>query len=145
LAGLFEEIDIVETSQKETEENFDQFCEFVAEPAFETMAEELLAFGIKTKIKRSKGKSISFTIRFPQSRIDRFDYVILLPKNALELRLRLKVRGRGHKKGVLEDKNGPFMEQITPKEILKLSKKSIILDVIKHCRHFIFRALTSPD
>jgi len=41
LAKCFEELRVIEECKGETPENFKQFCEFIAEPAFESLAEEL--------------------------------------------------------------------------------------------------------
>jgi len=49
LASFFEGISILEISKKETIENFNQFCEFIVEPGFESLDEELKQFGIKSK------------------------------------------------------------------------------------------------
>ena len=49
LASFFEEYAIIETSKKETLDDFDQFCEFIAEPAFENLSGALKELGIKSK------------------------------------------------------------------------------------------------
>ena len=110
LSGFFEEYAIIETSKKETLDDFAQFCEFIAEPAFENLSAELKEFGIRSKSRRIRGKSITFLIYFPGSRIDNFHYAICLPKNSIELRLTLRIRGRKNKKNVLEEKPMPFMD-----------------------------------
>jgi hypothetical protein len=143
LASFFEEYAIIETSKKETLDDFDQFCEFIAEPAFENLATEMREFGIKAKSRRIRGKSITFVINFPGSRIDNFHYAICLPKNSIELRLTLRIRGRQSQKNVLEEKPLPFMGSVNPAGVLKLKKEDIILDVIQHYRHFVLEALTS--
>lgn len=143
LAGFFEEYAIIETSKKETLDDFAQFCEFIAEPAFENLSEELKEFGIRSKSRRIRGKSITFLIYFPGSRIDNFHYAICLPKNSIELRLTLRIRGRKNKKNVLEEKPKPFMDSINPAGVLKLKKEDIIIDVIRHYRNFILESLTS--
>ena len=56
LASFFEGYRIIEKSKDETIKNFDQFCEFVVEPAFESLGEELENYRITSKIKRDKGK-----------------------------------------------------------------------------------------
>jgi hypothetical protein len=144
LRGLFEDFTIVETSKKETLEDFDQFCEFIAEPAFESLAEALKEFKIKAKSYRTKGKSITFQTNFPGMRIDNFQYAIILPKNSVELRLNLKIKGRKNSRSVMEKKEEPFMDSVNPKGLLKLKKEDIIQDVIGHYRNFVLTALTSP-
>jgi hypothetical protein len=94
LTSFFEEFTIVETSKKETLDNFAQFCEFIAEPAFESLSEALREYGIGSKSRITKGKSVAMQINFPGSRIDNFHYAIILPKNSLELKLKLEIKGR---------------------------------------------------
>ena len=43
---------------------FDQFCEFIAEPAYESLKEELKQYNIKSGFNKEKGKSINFQIDF---------------------------------------------------------------------------------
>ncbi len=143
LSGFFEEYAIIETSKKEALDDFDQFCEFIAEPAFENLSGELKAFGIKSKSKRAKGKSITFQINFPGSRIDNFHYAICLPKNSLELRLTLRVRGRKNIRNVMEEKQMPFMDGIKPPGVLKLKKEDVIHNIIRHYRDFVLESLTT--
>lgn len=143
LAGFFEEYAIIETSKKETLDDFAQFCEFIAEPAFENLAGDLKEFGIGSKYKRIRGKSITFLINFPGSRIDNFHYAICLPKNSIEMRLTLRIRGRKTRKNILEEKPLPFMNSVNPAGVLKLKKEDIILDVIRHYRNFILESLTT--
>jgi hypothetical protein len=145
LANYFEELRILQESKQEALENFGQFCEFVAEPAFESLEEELQPYGIRSKIKTERGKSISFMIYFPKSRIENFHYIIRLPKNSLELTLKLKIRGRKSKSSPFEDREQPFMKEIAPREVLKLEKSALIQDVIEFYRHFNFEAFTAQD
>jgi len=109
LTRYFEEARILQSSKQEALGNFDQFCEFVAEPAFENLGDELEQFEIKTKMSRAKGKWITLQIYFLGSRIDNFSYTIELPKNSLELRLRLKIKGRNDKKSPPRFSEEPFM------------------------------------
>jgi len=143
LSGFFEEYTIIETSKKETLDDFDQFCEFIAEPAFENLSGELKEFAIRSKAKRNKGKSITFQINFPGSRIDNFHYAICLPKNSVELRLTLRVRGRKNTRSVMEEKQTPFMNGVNPRSVLKLKKEDIIHDIIRRYRDFVLESLTT--
>ncbi|MFQ6038817.1 MAG: hypothetical protein ACE5LV_09400 [Candidatus Aminicenantales bacterium] len=145
LRNFFHEFSIVEASKKETLEDFDQFCEFVVEPAFEALGEELKEYGISSRFRRIKGERAAFMVRFSNTRIDQFQYIISLPKNSLELRLKLKTRGRKDKKSGMKEKEQKFMDHVPPKEILKLKKEEIIQDVIQSYRDFILEALTSPE
>ena len=47
LANHFENVRVIELCQAETVGQFDNFCEFIAEPAFESLAEEMGNFRIK--------------------------------------------------------------------------------------------------
>ena len=145
LTNFFEEFSIIETSKKEALEDFDQFCEFIVEPAFESLAEALKELGIKSKSRRTKDKSISFQINFPGSRIDNFQYIVCLPKNSLEMRLKLRIRGRKNKKSVMGEKEESFMEAVNPVGVLKLKKEDIIQDIIRHYRNYMLEALTSSE
>lgn len=138
LARYFEEYRILKNSIKETKDNFEQFCEFVVEPALESLENELEQYAISTKISREKGKSITFQINFAKTRIDNFLYTIFLPKNSLELELFLKVKGRVNKKSHHQEKTEPFMQEVKAPDILKLDKDALILDVIEHYRSFNF-------
>ena len=143
LASFFEECAIIETSKKETLDDFDQFCEFIAEPAFENLSDALKEFGIRSKSRRIRGKSITFQINFPRSRIDNFHYAICLPKNSIELRLTLRVKGRKNTKNVMEEKQMPFMDGVNPLGVLKLKKEDIINHIIQYYRDFVLESLTT--
>jgi len=145
LAAYFEETRIIQSSQRETLENFDQFCEFVAEPAFESLGEELEQFNIRSHIRRIKGRSIALQINFPGSRIDNFTYIILLPRNSLELKLRLLIKGRAGMRSALQSIEEPFLPELEQADVLKLEKSDLIQDLIEHLRSFNFSALTSPE
>ena len=144
LANLFEDLRILEECKTETPENFEHFCEFIAEPSFESLSKELRKYGVKSKFQTKKRKSIALVVRFPKSKIDNFHYIINLPKNSVELRLKLRIRGRRDKKAPLEEKEKFFMEYVSPSEVLKLSKEELTLDVIRHYREFNFNALNKP-
>ena len=144
LARFFEDVRILENCKEQTLKDFDQFCEFIAEPAFESLSEEFRKQKIKSKYKRSKKKSIDFQMNFPGSRIDQFHYIIYLPKNSIELKPRLLIKGRKNKEGRLETTEKPFLEETKPEALLKLSKEKVITDVIEHYENFIFESTTKP-
>jgi len=145
LNNFLEDLRIIEECKGETPENFNQFCEFIAEPCFESLSEELRKYGIKSIYRMKKQKWISLEVKFPKSRIDNFHYIISLPKNSVELRLRLKTRGRRTKRSLIEEKEEPFMKDVLPSEILKLPKENLIMDVIKHYRNFTYEILTKTE
>jgi hypothetical protein len=144
LASFFEDLRIIEICKEQTLKDFDQFCEFIAEPAFESLIEELQKQRIKSKYRKSKKKSIDFQINFPGSRIDQFHYIIHLPKNSIELRPRLLTKGRKSKEGRLETTERAFLEESKPEELLKLPKEKVIIDVIEHYKNFIFGNIAKP-
>jgi len=144
LRSCFAGIRLIEQCKLETLVNFGQFCEFIAEPAFEALAEDLKEFGLRTKSHKQKDKSIGFEIAFPKSRKAQFIYIITLPKNSVDIRLTLKVRGRKIQSSDFEDADSTFMEGVTPGEVLKLKKEDLLMDVIERYRDFMYRSLTTP-
>lgn len=144
LSQFFEDIKIIEICKRQTLEDFDQFCEFIAEPAFESLTEELQKQRIKSKFKKSRKKSIDFQICFPGTRIDQFHYIICLPKNSIELRPSLLITGRQNKESRLEKIEKPFMGHVEPAALLKLSKEEIIHDVIEQYKNFIYETIAKP-
>ncbi len=140
LANFFEELRILKASKQETVKDFNQFCEFVVEPGFENLEDEVIHYGVKSKITKTPGKSIAFQINFGKSRIINFQYMIYLPKGSLNLKLRLKLRGRKTKKSEAEEKETDFMEKIDPRHILDLEKEDIIQDVIEKYRSFVYES-----
>ena len=145
LASFFEGYRIIERSKIESIKNFDQFCEFVVEPAFESLGEELENYRINSKIKKDKGKSITFQINFTKSRVDNFLYTIGFPKNSLELQLKLFIKGRKDINSPMEETEGRFMKDMPPSEILKLKKEDLIQDVIEYYRNFCFKTATHTE
>jgi len=143
LKKFFEDLSIIEISKKETVQSFHQFCEFIAEPAFETLNEEFTQYGIKSQLQRSKGKSISFKINFPKSKVDNFTYMVCLPENSFKLELKLILRGKKSEKSQIEEREMPFMENVDPDDILKLSQEELIQDVLEQYKDFNYNALTS--
>ena len=84
-------------------------------------------------------------MKFPKSRIDNFHYIVILPRNSIELKLKLRTRGRRTKKSLIEERVEIFMKDVLPSEILKLPKEDLILDVIKRYRNFSYEILTKTE
>jgi hypothetical protein len=145
LNRYFEDLRIIEKCQQEAKDNFDQFCEFIVEPALEALEEELKARGIRIKYFREKNKFIHLQINFPGRKVDNFHYRIILPKNSLELKLVLRTAGRKDRKSPLIEKERPFMPEVKPEEVLKLSKEDIILDIINKLKEFNYAARASLE
>jgi hypothetical protein len=145
LKNHFENMRILEKCQAEALLHFDQFCEFIVEPALESLAEEIASFGVKLRFQKSRGRDIRASLSFPGSKDEQFQYKILLPKHAVELRLGLATKGRKNLKSDFKSKDGEFMPGLSPAQVLKLSKEDIILDVLEHYRNFSYEALTSAD
>jgi len=138
-------MDILKRCKVETEENFRQFCEFIAEPAFEALAEEMKSYGVKARFGTAKGKATWVRCNFPKTRIDHFHYVISLPKNSIELRLRLQIRGRKTPKSPLQEEEKPFFEGLSPAQVMKISKEELIEHIIENYKDFTLKSLTSPE
>jgi len=145
LADYFDEHRILEKCLVETRDNFDQFCEFIAEPAFELLTREFQEYGIKTKFWKTKGRRVTFKIDFAHSGVDHFYYIIELPKNALEMQPRLRVRGRKSRRSRLVDRTLPFLPEASTGELLRLDKETLIRDIIRHYRDFNFEGLSSSE
>jgi hypothetical protein len=140
---FFESIDVLERCKVETRVNFVQFCEFIVEPAFEALAEEMKEYKIKCKLWTQKGKSIGIEFDFPGSGVDRFHYIISLPKNSLQMRLRLQIRGRKLPKAPLEESEEAFMEKVPPDRVMKIGKEELLNDIVERFRDYTYAALTS--
>jgi len=145
LKDHFENMRVLEKCQAETLLHFDQFCEFIVEPALEALAEEIGSFGVKVRCQKTKGRDIRASLTFPGSKDEQFQYRIILPRNSVELRLGLATKGRKNLRSEYKAKEGEFMPGLSPAAVLKLSKEDIILDIIGHYRDFRYEALTSPD
>lgn len=145
LANHFENVRVIELCQAETVAQFDQFCEFIAEPAFEALSEELAQFRIKSSQTKTKGRSIRFAICFPGLKEEQFHYRISLPKNAVELRLRLEIKARRTPRVEYQTTDEEFMPGLFPFKVLRLDKDEVVADVVKHYTGFCYTALTSPD
>jgi hypothetical protein len=145
LRKYFEDLRIIEKAKAETLESFSQFCEFIAEPAFESLAEEMKEYGIKVRFRKEKSRAIHLDLSFPDSKIDNFHYRIVLPRNSLELKLRLVLKGRKGKRVPLEEKADDFMKGLAPAAVMKLAKEDLIRDIIERYRDFNLTALTSTD
>lgn len=141
----FEAVKLIEKAKADTQESFSQFCEFIAEPAFESLQDEMKEYGVKVRLHQSKGASIGFELSFPGSSTDQFHYRITLPKNAYELRLGLVLRGRRARSAPLDETVLEFMKGRSPAEIMKVSKDDLIRDIIERYRDHTLTALTSPD
>jgi hypothetical protein len=145
LRSCFEDVAIMERCRKETTENFQQFCEFIAEPALEALEDELKAYEIRAKHSIRKGRAISFQMDFRKSKTDHFHYAIVLPKNSLELKLQAQIRGRRAPNGPLEERTEPFMPGIPPEKVIKLAKEDLIAAIISRYRDFIIESMSRSD
>lgn len=145
LAKCFEDIQILVASIHETHEKFDNFCEFIAEPALENLKEELDLYKVGAKIQSIMGHSISFQTNFVKSSIRQFQYTVYLPKNSIQLELNSRVGGRKNKKDLMEEQECPFMEGIAPSSVMDISQEDFILEVIRHYRNFLFTSTVSAE
>jgi len=145
LRAAFDSVGILEKCKHETAENFKQFCEFIAEPAFEALGEELKAYGVRAKHSAARGRSICLRLSSRSSQLDGFDYTISLPRNAVEMKLRLSLRGRRTPRGPLKQKEEPFMAGIPPDRVMKITKEELIADIIERYKDFALEILSSAD
>lgn len=145
LAKCFEDNQILVSSIHETREKFDNFCEFIAEPSFAQLKEELDFHKVGAKTQSVKGYSISFQANFARSSISQFQYTVYLPKNSIHLELKSRVGGRKNKKGIVEMNLCPFMEGAAPSAVMEVSQEDFIHDVIRHYRNFLFNSTVSAE
>jgi hypothetical protein len=145
LRKYFEGVRIIEKARAETLESFDQFCEFIAEPAFDSLAEEMKEYGIKVRFRKEKGRAIHFDFGFPGSKVGNFHYTIILPRNSFQLKLGLALKGRKYKSAPLVEKTDDFMKGLAPAALIKLAKEDLIRDIIERYKDFNLDALTSTD
>ena len=145
LRNHFENMRILERCQADTVLNFGQFCEFIVEPAFEKLVDEIASFGVKGRVQKTKGRDIRLSLSFPGGKDEQFYYRIFLPRNAVELRMSLVIKGRKNLRSDYKTTEEAYMPDLSPTDVLKLSKEDVILDVLEHYRNFSYEALTSPD
>lgn len=146
LRSVLGDFDLLEKCKRDTLENFEQFYEFIAEPAFESLRLELRAYRLKASYGRlKKRRMLYFRVNFPRSRTENFYYILVLPKNAVEMRLKMIVRGRRTPQAAFEDREDAFLPGLSPREIMKMERETLILDVIARYQEFNYRARTTPD
>jgi hypothetical protein len=143
LRMLIDSVSVLERCKYETRENFKQFCEFIAETAFETLAEEMKEYKIKTKFWTEAGKNTGVRLDFPSPRVPSFYYIISLPENSVEMKLRLQVKARKSPDGPSQDSERIFMENVPPDKIMKIGKEELLDDIIEHFKNYVLAALTS--
>jgi hypothetical protein len=140
---FIDSVSVLERCKHETRENFKQFCEFIAEAAFESLAEEMKEYKIKSKFWTETGKSTGIRLDFPNSRVPSFYYIISLPQNSVQMKLRLQVKGRPSPEGPSRDAEGAFMESVAPERILKVGKEELLDDIIEQFKDYVLATLTS--
>ena len=109
------------------------------------LAEEFLRYKVKARFWKDKGKSIRFEVRFPRSQTDQFHYILWMPKNSIELKLKLTIRSRKTPLAPLEEKTVPFIENVPPREILGLDKDALAQDVIARFKKFLYEAAAASE
>jgi hypothetical protein len=145
LTTCFEDLQVVARCREEAIEHFDRFCDYVAEPAFEALTEELQAYHVKARFWKVRGKSVHLEVRFPKSSVDQFHYILWMPRNAVELRLRLTTKFRKSATAPLEEKTVPFIENVPPAEILKLDHDALAQDVVARYKRSLYEAAVATD
>lgn len=145
LRAVFDDLRVIEKCRAEALERFVEFCDYVAEPAFEALEDEFLRFRVKSKFRTVRGAEIHLQVRFPRSRIDQFHYILWMPRNSVELKLRLTIKGRRSPAGLLEEKTVPFIVKSTAREILRIDIVALAQDVIARYRKFLFEGVLGSD
>ena len=143
LRAVGEDFELLKKCKRATLENFQQFYEFIAEPAFESLRLEFRRYRIRASYGRLKKRAAYFRVNFARSGADNFYYILSLPRNAVEMRLKLFVRGRKTPQAALEDREELFMPGLMPAEVLKLEREALIMDVIARYQEFNYRAKTA--
>jgi len=145
LKACFDDLRVIATCRAEALERFVEFCDYVVEPAFEALEGEFLRFQVKSKYRTVPGASTHLGVRFPRSRVDQFHYILWMPKNSVELKLKITIQGRRSPAGPLEEKTMPFIVKSTAKEILKIEIDALAQDVIARYRKFLFEGVLGSD
>jgi len=100
-------------------------------------------YKIKCKFWTRKGKSTGIQFDFPGSGVNSFEYIISLPKNAVQMKLRLQIKGRKSPQAPLEESEETFMEKVPPEKVLKIGKEELLNDIVERFRNYTYQALTS--
>lgn len=145
LRAYFECLRVVERLKGETLTNFEHLCEFIAEPAFESLQQELKGRSLRSRIEIAKGRHCRFSVLFPKSRRIQFSYAIVLPKNSIELHPKLVLAGRRTKRAEPAVTEIDFHKELIHTQLLKLTKEDLILDFLERYKTFVYEAMTSPD
>jgi hypothetical protein len=145
LKGVFNGVRILEKSKAEVLANFEQFCEFIFEPAFEALADEIDSYDVSAKIQKVKGREARISLSFPGSKEEQFRYRLILPRNSIDLILTLTIEGRKDKRSDFRSESEKFMPGMKTADILKLDKEDIMLDIIGRYRNVVYESLTSAD
>ena len=138
LQTCFEDLQVIDRCRIEAVGQFDKFCDYVAEPAFEALTEEFGRYEIRCRSAWVKGSSIQFEIRFPRSKEDHFHYALWLPKNVVELKMKLTLRGRKAPGGPMEEKTMAFIAKAPAAEILRIDKDVLAQDVVARYKKFLY-------
>jgi hypothetical protein len=139
LASFIDEYRVIESCIGETLEKFDRFCEFIAEPAFDSLKDELKIYNISSSYHKEKGKSIGFQIEYSSSLLNNFAYTLLLPRDSIELKLKVHLKAQRSRKDPEEEVEFPFLDGLNPDDVLEINKEDLIRDVIKRFRSFCFK------
>ncbi|MCJ7563113.1 MAG: hypothetical protein MUP52_00810 [Candidatus Aminicenantes bacterium] len=145
LKTCFDDLEVIEKCRAEALKHFNQFCDLIVEPAFEILAEEFRKHRVKVKFRKDQGKSIHLVVRFPKSRVDQFRYILWMPEDSVELKLRLTIKSRKTPFVQLEERTVPFIENVSPKEILQLDKDFLAQDVVVRYKRFLYESAVATE
>ena len=143
LRMFIDSVSVLERCKHETRENFKQFCEFIAEPAFEALAEEMKEYKIKTKFWTQTGKSTGIRMDFPNSQVPSFFYIVSLPQNSVQMKLSLQVKDLTSSDKPSKVTEGIFMESVPSEKVMKIGKEELIDDIVEHFKNYVFAAMTA--
>ena len=138
LRSCFDDLQVIDRCRSEAVGQFDKFCEYVVEPAFEALIEEFLRHEIKCRTVRIKGSSIQLEVKFPRSKEDHFHYSLWLPKHVVELKMKLTLRCRKAPGGPMEEKTMAFIAKAPAAEILRIDKDALAQDVVARYKKFLY-------
>ncbi|OQX54750.1 MAG: hypothetical protein B5M54_04725 [Candidatus Aminicenantes bacterium 4484_214] len=144
LNSFFEDIRIIEQSQEEAKLEFEQFCEFIAEPAFEELIEGLEEMGSKARIIKSPREWILIRINFNFSQPIVFEYKLELIPKTVRLKLNQIVRYRLAKEREWQERVELFQLESQEKDLIKIDKNVLLAHFLKTCQEHLFRFVTSP-
>jgi len=145
IKACFDDLRILEKCRAEVGEQFAHFSDFVTESAFAGVAEEFKSYGVRCKYWRTRDNKLHFQAAFPGRKETQFEYVLWVPRKAVELTLMMTVKGRPSPTGEFLEKSFPFLKKTPPAEILKMNRDDLAHDIVSRYKHFVTKSAITPD